>query len=203
VSPPRVDADARREAILAAALRVFAGYGFAGATLKSIARAAGLGSAAHLYYYFPRKEELFGAVLVRYLNVEPLFEDGELEVPPEEMLDTYLRRYLAQARDPERALAAHLVTVESPRLLTMGLDLSNVDFAGVFDDLHAYLLRQHELGRLRGEVEPGHVARALLGIANFYVQTAVLSFVPPVVDDDVIVRNALDIVLHGVLPDPR
>jgi TetR/AcrR family transcriptional regulator len=201
VSPTRPDADARRETILAAALRVFAGYGFAGATLKSIAQAAGLGSAAHLYYYFPRKEELFGAVLVRYLNLEPLFEESDRELPLDEGLDRYLRRYLAQAREPERALAIHLVSMEGARLLTMGLDLSGVDFAGVYNDLEAHLADQQARGRLRADVDPGHAARAVLGVANFYVQTTIFSFVPPVTDDDVVVRHALDILLRGIAPD--
>lgn len=198
MSPRIIDLDARREEILAAALRAFAVQGYAGTTLKQIAQNAGLGSAAHLYYYFPKKDDLFAAVLVRYLAIDPLFEPGELDEPPDVMLERYLRRYLGQFRDLNRNLAFQLVTLEASRLLTLGLDLSAVDLTRVIDDLTAYLERQVELGQIR-DVPPAHAARTILGIANFHVQTRSLPLVAPLPDDQV-VRHALDILLHGLVP---
>ena len=49
----------RREQILKAAFEEFAAKGFKGATIKSIAEAAGLQSPALIYWYFPDKEALF------------------------------------------------------------------------------------------------------------------------------------------------
>ncbi len=53
--------------ILAAAERVFAGAGFAGATMAAIAEAAGLPK-ANLHYYFGAKQALYRAVLARTLQ---------------------------------------------------------------------------------------------------------------------------------------
>src|SRR5665811_927692 len=53
--------------ILAAAESVFAGAGFAGATMAAIAAAAGLPK-ANLHYYFGNKKELYRAVLARTLK---------------------------------------------------------------------------------------------------------------------------------------
>src|ERR1700739_498464 len=51
-----------RAAILAAATRVFAQSGIAGARTDAIAAGAG-GNKAMLYYYFQSKESLYGAVV--------------------------------------------------------------------------------------------------------------------------------------------
>ena len=53
--------------ILAAAERVFAGAGFAGATMAAIAEASGLPK-ANLHYYFGAKQELYRTVLARILQ---------------------------------------------------------------------------------------------------------------------------------------
>ena len=53
----------RRAQILDAAFEEFSEKGFKGATIKSIARAAGLQSPALIYWYFPDKEALFREVL--------------------------------------------------------------------------------------------------------------------------------------------
>lgn len=197
MNPRTVDRDDRRETILAAALRAFSLQGYADTTLKQIAESAGLGSAAHLYYYFPKKEQLFADVLVRYVAVDPLFAEGELDDPPEVALDRYCRRYLAQFGDAERLLAFRLMNIEAGRLLTLGLDLSAVNLAHVLDDLVAYFERQRELGTIR-DVAPEHVARTVLGILNLQIQAKATPFTAVPSDDDV-VRNAIDIVFHGIL----
>lgn len=53
--------------ILAGAERVFAGAGFAGATMAAIAEASGLPK-ANLHYYFGSKQALYRAVLARILQ---------------------------------------------------------------------------------------------------------------------------------------
>ena len=56
-----------REAILAAAARIFADSGLAGARTNAIATAAGVNKAL-LYYYFKSKESLFQAVIEDHLH---------------------------------------------------------------------------------------------------------------------------------------
>jgi AcrR family transcriptional regulator len=197
MSPRRVDVDRRRERILRAALRIFALRGYGEATLKEIATAAGLGSAAHLYYYFPKKEELFGATLIRYLQVSRMLDDDELDDPPEVVLEQYVHRYLTTLGDPERQLAFMLLSRESGRLLTMGLDLSAVDLPGVYRDLENYLRRQLELGRIRPDSDPDLAARAIIGILNLHIQNRSVPLIPASSRRD-IVRSTLDIILHGI-----
>jgi AcrR family transcriptional regulator len=64
---PQVLKDEVRARILGGALEVFARDGFEGATMASIARAAGLG-AASIYRYYESKEELFAAVITPELT---------------------------------------------------------------------------------------------------------------------------------------
>src|SRR5215203_442537 len=87
----------RRAQILDAAFEEFSEKGFKGATIKSIARAAGLQSPALIYWYFPDKEALFREVLGSKIPVvravtEP---DGLMELPPEEVLPNIADRYLS------------------------------------------------------------------------------------------------------------
>ena len=56
----------RRNQILDAAERLFAGQGFARTTIKQIGRTAGVNSAL-LYYYFADKDQLYREVLQRFV----------------------------------------------------------------------------------------------------------------------------------------
>ena len=62
---PRLDRDARREAILDVASDVFLEEGYANASMSEIAARLG-GSKGTLYNYFKNKEELFAAYVVRH-----------------------------------------------------------------------------------------------------------------------------------------
>ena len=63
----RLNADERSDAIIAAAMPLFARKGFAGATIKELALAAGV-SEALLYKHFPNKEAIYAAILTRGFN---------------------------------------------------------------------------------------------------------------------------------------
>nr|WP_295105678.1 TetR/AcrR family transcriptional regulator [uncultured Caulobacter sp.] len=64
---PRLDRDARREAILDIAAEVFLEEGFDAASMSSIAAKVG-GSKSTLYNYFKSKEDIFQAHVERYCN---------------------------------------------------------------------------------------------------------------------------------------
>ena len=56
--------EARKHLIMDGALSVFHDHGIDGATMEQIANEAGFGTAS-LYYYFPRKEDVFSAIMVK------------------------------------------------------------------------------------------------------------------------------------------
>jgi AcrR family transcriptional regulator len=63
--PKIVDKDAKKDAILAAAMRVMAKRGYRDVTIAEIAQAAGIGKGT-VYEYFSGKEELFGAAFDKF-----------------------------------------------------------------------------------------------------------------------------------------
>jgi len=83
--------------ILAAAEQVFAGAGYAGATMAAIAKVAGLPK-ANLHYYFGAKEDLYRAVLAHTLQdwlvptqvIRP-------EADPKTAIEAYIRAKMALA----------------------------------------------------------------------------------------------------------
>jgi AcrR family transcriptional regulator len=58
----RMSGDERRQHLIDAALHLFATNGFRGTTTKAIAQAAGV-SEGIIFRYFPRKEDLYTAIL--------------------------------------------------------------------------------------------------------------------------------------------
>ena len=61
--------EARRQAILEAAITVFAQHGFDAATTDDIARAAGL-SKGGLYWHFKSKDDILAAILMQLFDQE-------------------------------------------------------------------------------------------------------------------------------------
>ncbi len=99
----RRDGEARREAVLDAALDIFSTVGLHGASIDQIAERAGL-SKTNLLYYFPSKEDLYVAVLRRMLDIwlDPL-QSLHADSEPAEALRHYIRRKVALSRDAPQA----------------------------------------------------------------------------------------------------
>ena len=86
---------ANEAVILAAAERVFAGAGFAGATMAGIAEASGLPK-ANLHYYFGSKQSLYRTVLARTLKDWLLPTQGlTLDADPRSAIERYIRAKMA------------------------------------------------------------------------------------------------------------
>lgn len=98
--------------ILAAAERVFAGAGFAGATMAEIAGAAALPK-ANLHYYFGSKEALYRAVLARILQDWLVPTRGITpQADPKLAIERYIRAKMAlsaQRPDASRVFANELL----------------------------------------------------------------------------------------------
>ncbi len=192
----------RRVQILDAAFEEFSEKGYKGATIKGIARAAGLQSPALIYWYFPDKEALFREVLGAKVPVvravaEP---EGLMDLPPEEMLARLGRAYFAFERMDVRTL--RLVIGEAVRRPQVAETFVRSGPARVLDFLKAYMERQIELGRLRPH-DARSSARAFIGM--LIPQLAGKLFFPALVEDGLTdeehLEAAIDIFLSGLRPE--
>ena len=113
----RAEPETRRQAILAAALSVFAARGFEAARLEDVAQRAGVAKGT-LYLYFRDKEALFEA-LVRNA-VSPLLEQmrklaAAPEIPPLKAIETFFTLFEREVLGTDRKLLLRLIMTEGPR----------------------------------------------------------------------------------------
>ena len=192
----------RRAQILDAAFEEFSEKGYKGATIKGIARAAGLQSPALIYWYFPDKDTLFREVLgARVPVVRAVAEpDGLMDLPPEETLARLGRAYFAFEKMDVRTLK--LVIGEVVRRPEVAETFVRSGPARVLDFLKAYMERQVELGRLRPH-DTRSSARAFIGM--LIPQLAGKLFFPALVEDGLTdeehLETAINIFLSGLRPE--
>ncbi len=144
----RTEENDRRQEILEAALRVFAEHGFGGATVKEIAREAGIRSPALIYWYFRDKQDLFKEVLGAKVPVVRAVSDlaKVMDLPPEEALTKLGQAYFAFARMDPRVL--RLMVGEAIRRPEVAEAFVRGGPGRVLEFLKRYLERQIELGCL-------------------------------------------------------
>jgi len=191
----------RRAEILEAAFEEFSAEGFKGATIKSIARAAGLQSPALIYWYFPNKEALFREVLETRIPVLRTVRDpsGLLDLPPEEVLPGIARRYLATFDNEATQRMARLLIGEAMRRPEVADVFGHTVIKRVLGFLRSYMARQVELGRLRPH-DARASARAFLGM--LLPQAAGKLFFPAIREDGLTdeehVETVIAIFLQGL-----
>ncbi len=199
------DSPDRRAQILGAAFEEFAAKGFRGATIKSIARAARLQSSALIYWYFPTKEALFQAVLGEQAPILRAIATPDLMMdhPPEEVLPTLARAFLATAGNPFAQRLLRLVIGEALRHEELAGTLVAAGPKRVLAFLTAYLGRQIEFGRLRPHNTQSS-ARAFIGM--LIPQAAGLGLLPSLAEggptSDEHVATVVDIFLRGLRDEP-
>jgi TetR/AcrR family transcriptional regulator len=194
----------RRSAILEAAFAEFAAKGFRGATIKSIARAAGIQSPALIYWYFPTKEALFQAVIEAHVPVLGIVVGGtlSLDAPPEHVLAAIAHALLATFNQPVEARMARLILTEAVRRPEIAQILVAHGPGRGIAFLTAYLARQVDLGRLRAH-DPRASAVAFIGmfsplLLSRVVMPALAEYMP---DAEEHVRTVVDIFLCGLRLD--
>jgi AcrR family transcriptional regulator len=191
----------RRAQILDAAFEEFSAKGFKGATIKSIAEAAGLQSPALIYWYFPDKEALFREVLgTKIPVVREVTEPGRLmDLPPEEVLPNIARRYLSTFDNPAAQRMVRLIMGEAMRRPEIAEIFGNAVIKRVLGFLKSYMARQIELGRLRPH-DVRSSARAFIGM--LLPQAGGKLFFPAIREDGLTdeehVENATRVFLEGL-----
>jgi AcrR family transcriptional regulator len=163
VRKPRADAVRNRERVLEAAKAVFS-TGGADASLEAVARRAGVGIGT-LYRHFPTRESLFEAVYRREVEqLSELAEQLKNEADPVEALRKWLRsnvEFVATKKGMMAALA--LAAYGSSELFTFSFDR-------LTKAVGALLQRAVAAGKIRADIGPEDVLRALVGMCYIHDQ---------------------------------
>lgn len=108
--------DRQRDAMLAAAARLFARHGYAASSIAELARACGV-SKALLYHYYRDKEQLLFAITDRYLDgLLAIVAQADAErLPPPARLRRLIERFMSAYED---SAAYHRVLVQDVKYLS-------------------------------------------------------------------------------------
>lgn len=171
VAPERLGARDGREALLDAAMELFAGEGYAGATVDAIARRAGM-SKAGFYWHFESKEAIFTAVIARYApfaTVAQIIAEGEqAHADPRAVLTRILTAIVA-AITPRFALF-RTIMLEAFQNPAMGAAFARNILGVVLPMAGGYLSRQMAAGRIR-PMHPALALQMLIGPLFFHLLT--------------------------------
>ena len=195
------EASERRAVILDAAFEEFAARGYKGATIKSIARAAGLRSPALIYHYFPDKEALLDEVLEKRAPVVAAVADPDslMDLPPEKVLRVLGRAYLAF--DESNTRLVQLLLGEAVRRPEVAAAFIKGGPGRVLQFLGAYMEHQIEVGRLRSH-DTRSSARSFIGMLMPQVIGKVLfpGLLSDSLTDEEHLETSITIFLEGLKP---
>jgi TetR/AcrR family fatty acid metabolism transcriptional regulator len=211
---PRLSHDARKhlveerqQQILQAAARVFAKRGFEAATIRDVARAAGVAEGS-IYLYFKNKQDLL-------VHLPRLF----IQAPVERMRAAALNAD-ASGPSPEallRLLAENIVNVithnrELVLVLFTSMPTMDAETRATYMQegplyamgmLETYLRDQQAAGMVRADLDPAIAARAFPGMLMLYLLTQ--EVLKPAglqhVDYHALIPTIVSIFLRGVLND--
>jgi TetR/AcrR family transcriptional regulator len=162
--PTRIQRE-KTEAIIEAALGVFATHGFRGATLDQIAEAAGI-SKPNLLYWFASKEAIHRTLLERQLDawLEPLRRLDPAGDPAAEIA-AYIRRKLEMARDcpRESRLFAGEILQGAPHIA----DVLAGPLKALVDAKAEVIRAWAEQGRIAA-VDPHHLIVSIWAVTQHY-----------------------------------
>lgn len=178
---------ARREQLVRTALRLFSEKGYRGASVRDIARAAGVNEGL-LYHYFSGKGDLFRAVLDEYAPVRAfgafLRADGGPH-PAQRSFDDALRafggEFVARMREYRAFLGAMLTEAsndpELGAILREFLQATN-------DDITRFLAEYRQAGQLDSQIPLDAAARVLQGALMFHFLSGALIAPPDLAEGD-------------------
>ena len=180
---------AKRRQILDGARRVFLAEGFDGASMGSVARAAGV-SKGTLYVYFDNKEALFEALTLSEKSdlAEVLFrlDEGDPDVPA--VLRRVGRSLLDLMVRPDHVAAVRMVIGAADKFPRFGQAFYEAGPAFGAARLKAYLDGQVAAGRLAIE-DTGLAAEQFLNLCSTGVLKRLLFGVPEACAPETIARN--------------
>lgn len=194
----------RRQQIMDAALKVFARKGFAAATIKDIAKEAGVKSPALIYWYFPNKQELLSQLM---LEVVPIMQQIStspqtlMELPPEEMLAKVAASFLRIFGTAEGGQLVRIFLTELGHIPEFEERVGSMQKM-MLHFFSRYLQHQIDLGRIR-PCNTQSVVRMFVGMMLVYVMSSeVFPWLREgLVDPETYAREAVEVFLKGLRPD--
>ncbi|GAB4169711.1 MAG: TetR family transcriptional regulator [Wenzhouxiangellaceae bacterium] len=199
LSPTR-DADATRERILDAAFERFVAHGFAGASMREIAQAAGV-TKSLIHHHFGTKRALWDEVKNRALQHYTGQQMQLLETAAEAdraLLGEAVRTFFAYLRDHPRVV----------RLLAW----THIEGDRRIGRLDAELIRlgseriraAQQAGRIRDDLNPVHIVCTFVhACTHWFVAASHHADWPGVGSDEEFLEDFLKIFLDGLLPAAR
>ncbi len=188
--------EATRQLLLDSATAVFSELGYAGATTKEIAKAAGV-SEGTIYRHFADKRELFAAV---FTERNAANFDAVIRLP--ELAGTKSVRenllFLIEAiKDVERDVAPMRAAASTDADLAAAL--TSGSSMGPLTPLALYLEAEQRLGRIRPGVDVASAAVALFAVPFTAVTLDRLARAMGS-SGEIDMAGAIDVVLGGILP---
>jgi AcrR family transcriptional regulator len=189
--------EARKQAILEAALRVFAQYGFDAATTEDIAQAAGL-SKGGLYWHFKSKDEILAAMLKQLFDQEMAvlsrFVDNSGSVA------SRLRQLVRQAIDAVLEIEHTLPVIrEFSALAARNADVRQ-SIQSYYQRYHGLLTALLQQGFVSGEFRTGTAdSVALTLLAQLEGLGLVWSLAPQMVELHTQADSAAELLLRGLM----
>jgi AcrR family transcriptional regulator len=163
----------RRKQILDAALNVFSRKGFAAATIKDIAKEAGLKSPALIYWYFPNKQEVLVTLLmelVPVINQVATSPQTLMEQPPEVVLNSVAQSFMSVFGTPLGGQMLRLFLSDLGHAPEMEERVASVQKM-MLTFFSGYLQRQIDLGVLR-PCDTQSATRIFIGSLLAYVMSS-------------------------------
>jgi TetR/AcrR family transcriptional regulator, mexJK operon transcriptional repressor len=195
----------RRTQILNAAQEVFAEKSFTGASIKDLARAAGV-SPGLLYWYFKDKTDLFTSLLSERITTGFGTLKGHVspDLPPHEYLPRFGRAYVELIEQPMNAALFKTVLTNTPSFPAVVHDVQSRVIGQVLNTFQGYLQHQIDAGNLR-PCNTEMVARTFMGSVVAFLMLRHILQDPRsqelAVDD--VVNGIAEVVLRGILPDAQ
>ena len=187
---PRMDRDARREAILDVAQEVFLEEGFAAASMSTIAARVG-GSKGTLYNYFKSKDDLFSAYVARRClwQQDEVFGVAPNEETPLQALQRLGRAYLLHVISDQNLRNFRIIAAEAERSPEIGRNFYETGPKRGTERLAELLAAMDKDGVIDVEGDPLVAARDFFGILHSHyfkarLCNAVPEMTPQQMDDE-------------------
>lgn len=164
----------KREAILRAAIDVFAVRGFFNAQVADVARAAGV-AAGTVYLYFRSKDDLLTSVFER--SMKEALEEGKDAVAdvtdPAERLRCFARVHLGRlGRDRNLAVVTQVELRQSVKFMER---FSSSLFREYLNQIRAAIVEGQRIGQFREDLNPTTAAKVFFGALDEMATNWVLS----------------------------